>query len=414
MTITVDNDDYDYGYGASVNHTASGGNYENLTATIDININGVFLKASPQKLSVQQGESASYTVVVGSALSANLPVQIESNSPRVATVSPSSLTFTPSNWNSPKTVTVTGISVAENVINMTYVIPGDEPEDSETLGVPVTVTAPPPAPSKPAGFTATAGDGKVVLRWDDPSDATITRWEYQQKTGGSFGTNWTTIDDSNDETTSHTVTGLTNGTAYTFRIRAVNATGNGAVSDEQTATPTAPTPAKPTGFTATAGNAQVVLRWSDPGNATITGWQVQRNEAGGAYGGWTNIPGSGASTTSYTVTSLTNGTLYGFKIRAVNPAGNGAVSDEQTATPALPAPAAPTGFGAAAGNTEATLSWDNPNNGSITGYKVLYAPTATRSSAPTWRAISSSGASTTSHTVTSLVNGRPTASRCGQ
>ena len=113
-------------------------------------------------------------------------------------------------------------------------------------------------PAKPAGFTATAGDKQVTLNWTDPTNSDITGYQFQQKTGeGSFDS-WTPIAGSGAATITHTVSGLTNGTAYTFRIRAVAGTLNGAPSDEAMATPanTAPTLANPIlNQTATVGTA---------------------------------------------------------------------------------------------------------------------------------------------------------------
>ena len=92
-------------------------------------------------------------------------------------------------------------------------------------------------PAKPTGLTATAGDQQVALSWDDPSDSTITQYQYQQRTGNTWG-EWTDIPTSapgETNATSYTVTSLTNGTAYRFRIRAVNSAGN---SPQSEATPT--------------------------------------------------------------------------------------------------------------------------------------------------------------------------------
>ena len=190
-------------------------------------------------------------------------------------------------------------------------------------------------PLKPTGVTATAGDGQVTLAWDGPTDATISKWQVQQKEGSGSYSAWRDVLNSTASTRSHTVTGLTNGTAYGFRIRAVNAAGDGAVSDEVTATPVQ-LPSKPTGVTAAAGDGQVTLTWDNPDDATITRWQVQQKQGSGSYGPWRDIPNSTASTTTYTVTGLTNGTAYSFRIRAVNAAGNGAPSDEARATPVHP------------------------------------------------------------------------------
>ena len=190
-------------------------------------------------------------------------------------------------------------------------------------------------PSQPTGVTATPGHGQVTLTWDNPTDATITRWQVQQKQGsGSYGP-WRDVPNSTASTTSHTVTDLTNGTAYGFRIRAVNTVGNGAVSDEVTAAPLQ-LPSKPTGVTATPGHGQVTLTWDNPDDATITRWQVRQKQGSGSYGPWRDVPNSNASTTSHTVTGLSNGRAYSFRIRAVNAGGNGDPSDEVTATPVHP------------------------------------------------------------------------------
>ena len=214
------------------------------------------------------------------------------------------------------------LGTATTVVTITDNPPAEEEEEEEL----------PAAPAKPTGLAAQAGNAQVTLSWNNPDNATITKWQVQQKQGdGSYGA-WVDIPGSTTTTTSHTVTGLSNGTAYGFRIRAVNAGGNSPASAEVRATPLAP-PLKPTGVTATAGHGQVTLSWDNPDNATISKWQYQQKQADGSYGPWMDIPGSTASTTSHTVTGLTNGVAYSFRIRAVNAGGNGAPSDEVTATP---------------------------------------------------------------------------------
>ena len=115
------------------------------------------------------------------------------------------------------------------------------PNDADFPDTTLTVLPAPPLPNAPAGFGATAGAGEVTLRWDDPRDFSITKYQYQQKAGsGSFG-GWNDIADSGAvrgaNATSYTVTGLDNGVAYTFKIRAVNSGGEGAESSEASATP---------------------------------------------------------------------------------------------------------------------------------------------------------------------------------
>ncbi|WP_419936913.1 choice-of-anchor R domain-containing protein [Candidatus Palauibacter sp.] len=107
---------------------------------------------------------------------------------------------------------------------------------AKTGGTPPTPQpTPPPTPSTPAvpaGLTITAGEGSITLRWNNPGDSSITRYEYSLD-----GSTWIRIPGSGPGTTSHTVTGLTPGRTYTAQLRAVNANGSGGHADSPTATP---------------------------------------------------------------------------------------------------------------------------------------------------------------------------------
>ena len=92
------------------------------------------------------------------------------------------------------------------------------------------------APGAVRDLTVAGGDGQVVLTWDAPASdggAAITDYEYRYRTGGSYGA-W--ISTGSTETT-HTVTGLDNGAAYSFQVRAVNRVGKGRTSNRADAAP---------------------------------------------------------------------------------------------------------------------------------------------------------------------------------
>ena len=96
-----------------------------------------------------------------------------------------------------------------------------------------TAVASPTAPSAPRNLTAVGGDGQVVLSWTAPENDggfAITDYEYRINGRGS----WISIGSTQ---TTHTVTGLTNGTAYVFQVRAVNAAGSSPYSNQAEATP---------------------------------------------------------------------------------------------------------------------------------------------------------------------------------
>ena len=204
------------------------------------------------------------------------------------------------------------------------------------------------APGAPV-VTATAGDGQVELSWTAPDAGTldITGYEYRYKTTGDYPDDWTAVPDGDDagsetnDETGVTATGLTNGTAYTFELRAVSAAGNGAAGTSAEITPTAPVAPGAPDLKAAPGDGQATLSWTAPddGGSAITGYQYRQKAGAGAYGEWTPIPdGDDADTepgneTAFVVGPLTNEVLHTFKLRAVSAAGPGAESAEAPVTP---------------------------------------------------------------------------------
>jgi hypothetical protein len=96
--------------------------------------------------------------------------------------------------------------------------------------------------SAPRSFTASSGNEQVVLSWSAPANTggnAVTKYQYSQLTTAGSPT-WRDIPDSNANTSSFTVTGLTNGTSYFFEVRAVAGSVQGATSGVRIATPAAP------------------------------------------------------------------------------------------------------------------------------------------------------------------------------
>lgn len=95
-------------------------------------------------------------------------------------------------------------------------------------------------------------------------------------------------------------------------------------------------PAAPTSLQVAAGNAQAVLTWVAPtnnGGSVITDYRIQRTPAAGTPN-WTTVARPVSALTTFTVTGLTNGTAYLFRVAAINVAGVGAyVTAANSVTP---------------------------------------------------------------------------------
>ena len=101
------------------------------------------------------------------------------------------------------------------------------------------------APGEPGNFEAVAGNGEVSLSWTapDPLGSPVTKYQYRYKTDGGYPQTWTDVPQSGSgeaNETSYTVTGLTNGTAYTFQLRAATATEEGTAVESEAVTPVQP------------------------------------------------------------------------------------------------------------------------------------------------------------------------------
>ena len=90
-------------------------------------------------------------------------------------------------------------------------------------------------PGAPANLQADGGDEQVTLFWETPeNDGGLAITDYEYRINGRGG--WVSIDST---LTTYTVTGLVNGTAYVFQVRAVNAAGRSLPSNRAEATPRA-------------------------------------------------------------------------------------------------------------------------------------------------------------------------------
>ena len=196
----------------------------------------------------------------------------------------------------------------------------DGPPSDEVKGTPFTT------PGAPQHLSGVPGDEQVMLTWDAPSSdggSAILRYEYAIDDSGTW------IDAGLD--LEETVPGLTNGQQYAFEVRAVNSAGPGAPA--RTAATPLGMPSVPESLTATGGDGEVVLEWTEPaddGGAPVTGYGY-RYAAGQAVPEDVTWRDAGTELTA-TVSGLENETRYTFEVRARNRVGPG----ETSGTTALP------------------------------------------------------------------------------
>src|SRR3984893_8139329 len=179
-----------------------------------------------------------------------------------------------------------------------------------------------PAAPVPTNLVATAGDAKVTLTWAASSGAT----GYNVKRATISGGPYTLL--ASPTTPTYVDSSVTNGTAYYYVVSSLNP-GESMNSAEVSATPKVAPPAAPTNLAATPGNAVVTLTWTASSGATS--YHVKRATTNG--GPYTQI--AAPTSTSYTDTSLTNGTTYYYVVSALNAAGESANSAQVSATPAV-------------------------------------------------------------------------------
>jgi len=260
-------------------------------------------------------------------------------------------------------------------------------------------------PGSPTNLVATRGNSSVSLTWASPASnggSPITDYRIQYSTNGST---WTTFSDGWSPSTSAVVTDLLNGTAYMFRVAASNGAGTGAYSSNSPYVTPITTPGAPTSLVGNAGNGQVALTWSAPtsnGGSAVSDYIIEFSGNDGTS--WSVFTDGISTSASTTVSGLTNGLTYVFRIAAVNPAGAGAYSANSMTLMPKGAPGAPSGVSGTVGNARVDLSWSAPTNNG--GYTVTdYIVQRSTDNGVSWTTVSDGASTNTTAAITGLSNG---------
>ena len=235
---------------------------------------------------------------------------------------------------------------------------------AQATGVPGTITS----------VNRVVSNGQIVYTWPSPQSngSAISQYTFQWKSGSQ-------VYDSTRQTTTpygtHTLTGLTNGTPYDVRIRATNTTGDGLWSGDFSATPVASAPDAPDVLITTPGDTQVLFEWneSETNGSVITGYAVQWKEESQ---GWSITRQVTVAVTMATITGLTNGDTYNFRVQALSALGNSPFSSPVNAVPVASdaVPGVVTAANTTVGNGFAEWEWSSPESigSAISSYTIQW------------------------------------------
>ena len=175
--------------------------------------------------------------------------------------------------------------------------------------------------SAPSGLTATGTAGQVSLDWSAVTSANSYTVYWDNATGiSSSSTAITSV--SNDN---YTHSSLDNGSTYYYKVAAVDTDNTtGSLSSEVSAA--TPLPA-PDNLSASGANNTIILTWNSVSGAT----SYTLN--------WDNVSGIDSSDTAitsitndnYTHSNMDNGSIYYYKVAAVNSSGTGTLSSVASA-----------------------------------------------------------------------------------
>ena len=229
-------------------------------------------------------------------------------------------------------------------------------------------------------FRADAGNAQVTLRWDNPEDSSITKYQYRQRftSESAWDPDWTDIPGSRASTTSYTVRNLANRTPYTFQIRAVRGNEPTATSTAS-ATPEGPptVPLAPRNLAARAQDQGITASWQIPPagdeRAPVTSYKVRYRQVGMGTSPWQNLTRANDDrSATQEINNLTNRQHYQVQVAAVNRVGTGQWASVK-ATPQAPDSPLPAPTGDAALTLGILgLFWENSTTGN-----TLWADTCT-------------------------------------
>ncbi len=359
----VDDDVDDDAQSVTITVSATGHTSGNAQLEVtDDDTAGITVNPTSEPVTTEEGGTATFTVVLNSKPTENVTIDLSSSDTTEGTVSPTELIFEPEEWDKPKEVTVTGVDdqIVDGNVAYTIVTVAATSTDANYSGL------------NAADVSVTNNDNDVVLPALSISNVSLIEGDNGTKTftftvsmsgantqgtsvsyatangtataGSDYvaasGTLTWAAGDTSAKTISVTANGDTTVEAdETFYVNLSGASGatifdsQGIGTIQNDDAPDTTAPGNVTSFTATPGNGQVSLSWSNPSDSDFEGVKILRKT--GSYptshtDGTTVYNNDG---TSYTDTGRTNGTTYYYKAFTYDEVPNYSSGSSASATP---------------------------------------------------------------------------------
>jgi len=250
-----------------------------------------------------------------------------------------------------------------NGTEYTFTVTAQSAAGSSQASAPSLPARPDERPGTPSAPTVVFGDGELVVSWIAPPNDGSAITGYEVEIGGALSA----IEPSSG--TRFRWSGLNNGDAYTFRVRAINAAGGGDFSSSSA-------PEIPAGPPGAASNVRA--RRANLSGSLLIEWDAPANTNGARITSYRIVPSNGdpielqSTETSYSWADLTKGVDVSFQVQARTRAGWGPLSSASRPIAPCAVPGIPEVLSVTRGDGRVTINiGDTPARGcSITGYVV--------------------------------------------